>query len=354
MCRPQILVPQVSNNEVEQKSSSRSRRRALRKNLREQDGKLGLHESSSSSILPHESSTTISKDQRTKGTKKNSEQLKKKGKKTSRNCNGQRRNRGKNHESSKDEKRRPIRSCGSSASTASLTDVSVLSDTTTTSNNIPQHIQLTSDLVRSEDFTSRFLALDCEMVGVGEDGKRSSLGRVSIVDWEGVVVFDTFVQVTEHVEDLRTFVSGIRMSDIDGSCPEKTMDLNTCIDRVKSILEGNILVGHALKNDLRALGLSHPWYDIRDTTKYDAFLKEAPFDGVGPRRIPRRLKDLAFEKLGWEIQMDGVAHSPIEDALAAMKLYQTVSPKWEKTMLYKKKRTAEIQNTQQNGATLQL
>jgi RNA exonuclease 4 len=306
-----------------------------------------LHESSSSnSIWPHES-----KDQKQGIIKKKncSGQPKKKGKRASRNGNGPRQNRGRNQESKvKVEKRRPVRSCSSSASTASLTDVSFLSDTTSTSNkHIPQHIQLKSSDLVSEydlDFTSRFLALDCEMVGVGVDGKRSSLGRVSIVDWDGVVVFDTFVQVTEPVEDLRTFVSGIQISDIDGSCPEKTMDLHTCIDRVKSILEGKILVGHALKNDLRVLGFSHPWYDIRDTTKYDAFLKEA-LDGVGPK-LPRRLKDLALENLGLEIQIDGVAHSPIEDALAAMNLYKIVSSKWEKTMLYKKKKTAEIQNTQ--------
>jgi len=35
---------------------------------------------------------------------------------------------------------------------------------------------------------SKYLALDCEMVGVGPDGKKSSVARVTIVDWDGRIV----------------------------------------------------------------------------------------------------------------------------------------------------------------------
>jgi len=43
------------------------------------------------------------------------------------------------------------------------------------------------------------LALDCEMVGIGTDGKKSVLARASLVDWNGDTVFDSFVQVPTRV-----------------------------------------------------------------------------------------------------------------------------------------------------------
>lgn len=60
----------------------------------------------------------------------------------------------------------------------------------------------------------KFLALDCEMVGVGIDGVESSLARVSLVNFYGVVQMDDFVRQRERVVDYRTQYSGIRESDL--------------------------------------------------------------------------------------------------------------------------------------------
>ncbi|KAI7821456.1 hypothetical protein BX661DRAFT_217597, partial [Kickxella alabastrina] len=60
----------------------------------------------------------------------------------------------------------------------------------------------------------KFLAIDCEMVGAGFKGSRSMLARVSIVNYYGHVVLDTFVKPTEAVTDYRTWVSGVRKSDL--------------------------------------------------------------------------------------------------------------------------------------------
>jgi RNA exonuclease 4 len=65
------------------------------------------------------------------------------------------------------------------------------------------------------------VAVDCEMVGVGPDGKESSLARVSVVNFHGVVLLDEFVRQRERVVDYRTEYSGVRPGDliIRGSCP---------------------------------------------------------------------------------------------------------------------------------------
>ena len=60
----------------------------------------------------------------------------------------------------------------------------------------------------------KYLALDCEMVGVGIDGAESSLARVSLVNFHGAIQLDEFVRQRERVVDYRTQFSGIRQSDM--------------------------------------------------------------------------------------------------------------------------------------------
>lgn len=51
------------------------------------------------------------------------------------------------------------------------------------------------------------------MVGVGVDGKESSLARVSLVNYHGAVLLDEIVEQRERVVDFRTKWSGIRPPD---------------------------------------------------------------------------------------------------------------------------------------------
>jgi hypothetical protein len=72
--------------------------------------------------------------------------------------------------------------------------------------------------------------------------------------------------------------------------------------KVADILDGRILVGHAIKNDLECVLIGHPKRDIRDTSRHPEFRK------YSKGRTPG-LKKLAKEILGIEIQ-DG-AHSSV-------------------------------------------
>ena len=58
------------------------------------------------------------------------------------------------------------------------------------------------------------VAMDCEMVGVGADGKDSILARVSLVNHFGVCLYDKFVLPREKVTDYRTFVSGVTKENL--------------------------------------------------------------------------------------------------------------------------------------------
>ena len=113
----------------------------------------------------------------------------------------------------------------------------------------------------------KYIAIDCEMVGVGPDPDNdSALARVSIVNYHGHQLYDSFVLPKEPVTDYRTFVSGITPQLLESARP-----LNMVQADVATLLDGRILIGHSVRNDLDALLLGHPKRDIRDTSRYPGF-----------------------------------------------------------------------------------
>lgn len=162
------------------------------------------------------------------------------------------------------------------------------------------------------------LALDCEMVGVGDGGQRSALARVVIVGFDERVAYSTFVKPPEPVTDWRTAVSGVRREHMAHALPLRRVQAE-----VAALLRERTVVGHALHNDLKALMLEHPKRLVRDTASYPAYRKQQ-----GATSRPRRLKWLAQEHLGWQIQ--GAEHSPAEDAVAALRLYKLRMSEWER------------------------
>ncbi|KAL4859866.1 RNA exonuclease 4 [Chlorella vulgaris] len=191
---------------------------------------------------------------------------------------------------------------------------------------------------------TRVVGLDCEMVGVGLDGQRSVLARVCVVNSAGNVLLDQYVRPLEQVTDFRTKVSGIRAADL--------RDAAAFVDvqrQVASVLDGRIIVGHALQNDLEvcrwpgvlqvlhpqlgslvpALMLSHRRKDVRDTAKYPPLMKPQARQNARTGKLkPRALRHLAAEQLGLAIQVG--EHSPVDDARAALYIYLKHRKEWER------------------------
>jgi RNA exonuclease 4 len=180
-----------------------------------------------------------------------------------------------------------------------------------------------------DELKVQYVACDCEMVGIGTDGKKSALARVSIVDWDLNVLLDTFVQVPIRVTDFRTHVSGVEPKHIKNST---AMDVTKCRSLVASLLKDKILVGHALTNDLKALLLTHPKHKIRDTAKYRPFQR----CGNGKWR-PRKLRDLVKENLKGKESFQEGEHDSVQDSKANMELFQLVQAAWEKEIASKTK-----------------
>lgn len=158
------------------------------------------------------------------------------------------------------------------------------------------------------------------MVGVGIKGSESVLARVSIVNWHGYTLLDRFVKPKEQVTDYRTFVSGIRAKDLRGAPTFAEVQ-----KEVAEIIQGRVLVGHAIQNDLKALLLDHPRRMIRDTATFK------PLRDLAQTKFPA-LRKLATIVLGIDIQKKGQEHSSVEDARTTMAIFRTQKEAWERSL----------------------
>lgn len=164
----------------------------------------------------------------------------------------------------------------------------------------------------------KYVALDCEMVE-GESVEHM-LARVSIVDYEGRVLYDAFVKPRENVTDYRTGITGITKEMLH----RKGEPFQFVRSKVIELLKDKIIVGHAVHHDFEALELQQPENKmLRDTCLYAAL------------RPPNRKQTPSLRLLA-EYWLDKVvqtgSHSSIEDARTAMCLFKRFKDQWESAM----------------------
>ena len=188
------------------------------------------------------------------------------------------------------------------------------------------------DIDPSKIKITKVVAIDCEMVGVGENGKDSIVARVSLVNQYGDCIYDKYVIPTEPVTDYRTNVSGVRPEDLKKS--NNAVSFSVVQKEVADIIKGRVLVGHAVHNDLQVLYLSHEKKKIRDTQKCKVFRRIYPsLGGLSS------LKNLAKLLLGISIQ-EG-EHSSVLDAQAVMRIYTMYKKDWEADIRNRKSKSKE-------------
>lgn len=176
-----------------------------------------------------------------------------------------------------------------------------------------------------------YFVLNCELVSIGHDS--SAVARVTMINWDGEVVLDTFVQVPVPVTDFRD--TGIS-PELISSSNRHAMSFAKVRLTVHQILKGKILIGYNLQEHLTALGLSHPHSDIRDAVRFKMFQYEE-IDGVTGQRIVvrRSLLDLSCEFLNREHDYENeVFLSPIESCTVSLDLYKRFRQQWESYLVH--------------------
>nr|CDS29629.1 interferon stimulated 20 kDa exonuclease [Hymenolepis microstoma] len=183
--------------------------------------------------------------------------------------------------------------------------------------NNKSNITIGLQMLRDSTFPAGPIALDCEMVGVGEK-MESALARATIVAYDGTVLYDVVCKPVEVITDYRTPYSGIRPTDMIRAIPFSAVQ-----DQVKRIINDRIVVGHALSHDFAVLNLDHPKELIRDTSKAPYAKTKALMKG----NASVSLKRLSSILLGIQIQVG--EHDSAEDARANMEIYKLVEKEWE-------------------------
>lgn len=147
------------------------------------------------------------------------------------------------------------------------------------------------------------------------------LARVSLVDYDGRIVYDAHVKPREDVKDYRTAITGITKEILR----KKGEDFDIVRSKVVAILKNKTIVGHAVHHDFEALDLDQPdRRTIRDT---------CTFSELRPpnRKQTPSLKLLAEYWLDKTVQTG--SHSSVEDARTAMMLYKRFEQSWEEAMV---------------------
>ena len=213
---------------------------------------------------------------------------------------------------------------------SSSTTTTAASSTTTTISKKKKADVVVDGASLSPHQKAKYIGLDCEMVGIGTDGKQSALARCCLVDFDGNTVYDKFVRPKAFVTDFRTQWSGVRKQDLRAG---EAITFAECQQDVAHLLKSKILVGHALSNDLDVLMLSHPRTMIRDTARFPPYMRSMGRNGG--KMKPRALRELAKQYLRQDIQTG--EHDPGEDARTAMFLYRFKFKEWEDTVAETKK-----------------
>ncbi|XP_056893639.1 RNA exonuclease 1 homolog [Takifugu flavidus] len=154
------------------------------------------------------------------------------------------------------------------------------------------------------DGNAGVFALDCEMCYTKQG---LELTRVTVIDSEMKVIYDTFVKPESKVVDYNTRFSGVTEEDLENT----TISLRDVQAVLLSLFSAeSILIGHSLESDLLALKLIHS--SVVDTSI------------VFPHRLglpyKRALRNLMADHLKRIIQDNVEGHDSSEDASACMEL----------------------------------
>ncbi|XP_017485313.1 PREDICTED: uncharacterized protein LOC108373887, partial [Rhagoletis zephyria] len=156
--------------------------------------------------------------------------------------------------------------------------------------------------------TPKVYALDCEM---SFTGRGLEVTKVTVVGYDGQLIYEHFVRPEAEIVDYNTRFSGITEKDL---CTHSNKDVKMLAEVQRDLLQlidaDTILIGHGLDNDLRVLRIVHK--TIIDTSI--AFPHSSGF----PYR--RALKNLTKACLNRDIQCGDAGHSSFEDSRACLEL----------------------------------
>jgi len=203
------------------------------------------------------------------------------------------------------------------------------------------------------------LSMHCETVQTALSGNARALARVTIIDGPSrSVLLDEFSQIPVPVTDFCG--TGITKQDVmignsnnanntngDASISKNPLPLSILRGHVERLLRGRLLVGYKVEESLKALGLIHPWTQIRDIAYYSPFLHNEMVGGSAPVNTIRSLDDLSKEFLGQQVRSLGDRSRPLDLCACALGLYECFRDQWERQQPNQQQDVYASQHSQQ-------
>ena len=144
---------------------------------------------------------------------------------------------------------------------------------------------------------------------------------MSIVNYNGHVLYDKYVRPAGRITDFRTWVSGITPAHLKES--NGAISFSEAKKNSHRILKDKIIVGHSIHHDFKALeyeGMQDTENKrVRDLTHFPKYKNQ--FGQI------MSLKNLSSLHLGRTIQQG--QHNSVIDAKASMALYRVNEKEWE-------------------------
>ena len=164
----------------------------------------------------------------------------------------------------------------------------------------------------------QYIALDCEMVMAVKDGvEKHALAQIALVDWNGKLIYKTYVKPEGRITNYLSDFSGIEEHMLTDAPPFAEVQAY-----VMQLLAGKIVVGHGLKSDFDALGIDYDpdaiW--VRNTSTAEIYQKKVHKPSGETYLGASKLKNLVDTYLKEQIQTG--SHDPEIDARAAMLLFK--------------------------------
>lgn len=159
------------------------------------------------------------------------------------------------------------------------------------------------------------VALDSEFIM--NNLEEHDIGRISCLNAKQEIIFDDYALLSsgEGITNYLTQYSGIVATDLAPNVSKKFLLPRKFIYMkvLYLIQNGNIFIGHALKNDFKVMNIYLPKNQLLDTAElFRLDTKQQLFS----------LRDLVKSIFG--IDIHAITHDSVEDALYALKLYEVI------------------------------
>ncbi|KZT19388.1 hypothetical protein NEOLEDRAFT_1183427 [Neolentinus lepideus HHB14362 ss-1] len=161
----------------------------------------------------------------------------------------------------------------------------------------------------------RYLAVFVQNV-VAKLPTKDILSRVSVTDYRGNIVLDTYVRPIQPVTDYRTSETGLFPAHLANG-----RSFYEIQREIATIIREKILIGYCLWDFLSVIGTSHPAIDTRDVALF------LPF-----RQTLRSKKMISLPTLVDRLMARNIGagyEDPLENARATLDLFRSCEELWE-------------------------